>query len=206
MRRTGRPGEWLLFVVPIVALLVIFHFWGERQRARQWWWVGGNAEGMSFVDILHRDDERGHLLLTEARAETREAAQEVEIQWSCSDRTVTLGDMWTLDDRMQQIDRIPPPPRPQRGPRSPTPGAEQAVLEVACASVEERSRMRTVRIERPPIEVTRLATRLVNAGVRPFDALFLAAYDPAKDPEGYERILARVPDRLRSSAREIAAR
>lgn len=189
--------------IAAIAILVGFQLWGQHSRAREWWWVGGDAKGMSFVDLASEEAGVGHLLLTETRRTEDGDAQEIELHWSCLHHTVALGEMWKLDANMAQLGRVPPPPGPQAGPRAPREGAEAAALRVACASIETRSKMPTIRIEREPVRVNRLADELIKLGLRPFDALILSSYSPSRDPEGYERLLIRVPDAQRPLVRNL---
>jgi hypothetical protein len=180
--------------IPVIALLAAFHFWGEWARAREWWWVAGDKEGMTFVDILSAKDGRGHVLSTyTVKRSDGVAADEFAIQWDCKTRKVSWGELWTLDDNMMQLDRKPPPKDMSEWHIAES-GNEKRVVAIACSTIEQRARMQTVLIERPPIEVTRLAMELVASGIKPPDALILASYSPENDRVGYERILSRTTD------------
>jgi hypothetical protein len=177
--------------LPVIALLAVFHFWGEWARQREWWWVAGDKEGMTFLDMHSAKDGEGHILSTyTTKRSDGVAADEFEIQWDCKTRNVSWGELWTLDDDMLQLDRKPSPKDMSEWHLAET-GNEKRVIDIACSTIEQRAKMQTLLIERAPIEVTRLAMKLVGSGIKPPDALILASYSPDKDRVGYERILSR---------------
>lgn len=177
--------------IPVIALLAAFHFWGEWARQREWWWVAGDKEGMTFLDMLSAKDGKGHILSTyTAKRSDGVAADEFAIQWDCKSRKVSWGDFWTLDDDMLQLDRKPSPKDMSEWHVAESTN-EKRVIAIACSTIEQRAKMQTLLVERPPIEVTRLAMKLVGSGIKPPDALILASYSPDNDRVGYERILSR---------------
>lgn len=193
----------VVFSIP-VALLAGFHFWGEWQRQREWWWLAGDKDGMTFLDLSSAESGHGHLLSTYAlKQKNNIAADEFRIEWNCKTKVISWLEVWTLDDEMLQIERRTSPDDMSK-PHSPRSANEKRILSLACSSMTERADMQTLRAERPPIQVTRLATKLVSMGVKPFSALLLASYDPKKDELGYERIVLKgVEESKRGSVRRL---
>ena len=184
-----RLGTVAIFGAIGVAL-VGFHFWGQSQRHREWWWVGGSPEGMLFLDLANTREGNGHLLMTFIEPEDGAMAHEFDVTWTCRDQSVSWGEVWTLDNAMRQIERYPSP-RVLNEVHHARGASELLVLQIACARPPERARMRTLRVERPPIEVTGLAHRLMGESVPSFGALMLAAHDPRQDAMVYERLMTR---------------
>lgn len=145
----------------VIGVFAGFFVWGEIARAREWWWIGGDGEGLVFLDLRNPDDSEGHLLLTRAAG-----ADEFAIMWSCQRRSVRWGEMWRLDADMQQIERSPPPPDLAEW-HTASSSQERRLLEVACALPEDRFALRSVRATRQPIQATRDLVFLVSSGAKP---------------------------------------
>ena len=123
MRIPKALANWLPWLV-IVAILIGFHFWGEHQRYREWWWVGGDPKGMLFLDLAHEQASKGHLLSTDGNT-----GDEFALEWSCKDKTVRWGEMWSKDQNFDQIERRPAPTEMGQWHRA-TEASELRVLEV----------------------------------------------------------------------------
>jgi hypothetical protein len=190
--------------LPVIGLLAIFHFWGEWAREREWWWITGDKDGMTFLDLTNRKFDENHVLSTYSNVgHVGQQADEFDIEWDCEQQQISWGELWFLDKQMQQIDR-----RPALSSLSSWHKAsnklEKNILSVACASVSERAKLPTVQIERSPIEVNKIAIALLKIGILPHNSLLLATLSPKKDAVGYERMMSRiVPQGKRSEVRTI---
>jgi hypothetical protein len=152
----------------LVGLFAGFQLWGDHQRRREWWWIGGDPTGMLFLDLASEADKKGHVLSTDGST-----GDEFSIRWNCSDKTVRWGAMWTRDRQFNQLERHPAPSDVAEWHRA-NDDSETRVLEIACAKPADRFALRSVKTDRQPIEATYETLELVQKGVRPHDALFKA--------------------------------
>ena len=190
------------FFLPVVGILAVFHFWGEWAREREWWWIAGDKDGMTFLDLSEKRFDRNHVLLTySSLGPDGQSADEYDLEWDCRRQQIVWGEQWFLDDKMQQIDRRPAP-RDLSSWHVAANKLEKNVLTVACSTVQERAKLLTVQIERKPTDVNQIAVALIQAGIAPHNALLLAALNPNKDAVGYERMIQKtVPEAKRNEVR-----
>lgn len=163
----SRLGNWLPWIV-IVALLLGFHFWGKHQRYREWWWIGGDREGMLFLDLATASAGEGHMLSTDG-----DTGDEFTVEWNCQDKTVRWGAMWTRDRDFNQLERSPAPKNLGDWHLA-TETNETRLLEIACAKPHDRLALRSVMTGRQPIKATQEALQAVRNGVQPHEALLRA--------------------------------
>jgi hypothetical protein len=182
MPRRRLPG-WLdraILFVPVVGALAIFHFWGEAQREREWWWLGGGPNHMTFLDLSDQANSEGHLLLVDRAGEAEATEQlEYEVEWDCGEGLISMGEAWTKDEDLQQIERLPAPDE-EEALHAPKDAIERDAFNLACATADERVQIRTFRVDISPVAMTQRAFSLVDRGVQPHSALFQAAGLTAK--------------------------
>lgn len=180
--------RWLwpcLTIGGLVGLLFLFHIWGVEAREREWWWTGGGPDHMTFLDLADQKGGKGHVLLVEREDDEHESSQmEFDIEWSCSLGEIQWGDAWSKSADLEQLERIPAP-RDMQLPHTPKSDLDRQIFDLACASVEERTQIRTFRVDVSPVTMTRRAWKLLDTGTPPHKALFEAAGigEPPPTPE-----------------------
>jgi hypothetical protein len=155
-------------IASLLGLFVGFQLWGEHQRRREWWWIGGDPKGMLFLDLATASEAKGHVLSTDG-----ETGDEFAVEWNCQRKTVRWGAMWTRDSDFNQVDRHPATKNLAEW-HAARDDSEHRVLEVACAKPADRFSLRSVKTDRQPIEATHYTLELVQKGTQPHEALFRA--------------------------------
>ena len=163
----SRILNWLPWAV-IALLLLGFHFWGEHQRLREWWWIGGDPKGMLFLDLANETNGKGHVLSTDGNT-----GDEFSLEWNCRDKAVRWGALWTRDRDFNQLERHPASKDVAEWHLAKG-EPETRVLEVACAKSADRYALRSVKTDRQPIKATYETLNLVHQGIQPHEALFRA--------------------------------
>jgi len=121
---------------------------------------------MLFLDLAHEPASKGHVLSTDGST-----GDEFTVEWSCKDKTVRWGEMWTRDKDFNQIERRPAPKKLD-GWHSAKDTTERRIIEVACVKPSGRFALRSVKTNRQPIRATREALDAISKGTQPHVALF----------------------------------
>lgn len=159
------------FLIGMAAILAALHFYGEGQRERDWWWIGGGPNHLSFVDISETDAGAGHILFV-GKDDNGAVGEvlEVGVVWDCAEKSLATIELWVLTEEMDQIERMPPRSGADEMITSLN-STEAEALSVACASPEDRAQMQTFRVDKSPVKMTQEAFQRVSAGAEPTQAL-----------------------------------
>ena len=171
-----RDRLWqLMSLLAVFAVFGGMQYWAVKAREREWWWLGGGPNHMTFLDLSDASSSEGHFLLVERVPEDEMTGRfEYKFSWSCQKKVVKWGTMWEKDDKLEQVQRHPAQ-RDQARPHAPNDAMERDALALACSTPAERTKLHTIRVNRSPVRFAHDAFALVAQGVKPFDALMRAA-------------------------------